>query len=90
MFQFRWDDEKNQKLKKERGISFEEVIFYIENGHLIQVIPNPSKNHAEQEVYVIEVNEYIYLVPHVRINEEIFLKTIIPSRKATKKFLGGK
>lgn len=87
MSQFRWDDEKNKKLKKERGVSFEEIIFCIENEGLLQVVPNPSENHRNQEIYVLEFKNYVYLVPYVRVGKEIFLKTIIPSRKAKKKYL---
>ncbi len=86
---FRWDDEKNKKLKNERGISFEEVVLAIENGDLIGVESNPSKSRPDQKVYVVEINAYAYFVPFVRNENEIFLKTIIPSRKATKKYLGG-
>jgi len=82
-----WDKEKNDKLKKERGIGFEEIVLKIINGEVLDIISNPSQNHPNQKVYVIEINSYVYYVPHVEDNEKVFLKTIIPSRKATKKYL---
>lgn len=85
---FRWNNEKNEKLKEERNISFEEVVFHIEKGNLLEVI-----NHSNQEKYkvqrmfVVNINNYVYLIPFVEDEKETFLKTIIPSRKATKKYL---
>ena len=68
-----------------------EAVFHIENGFLIAIVEHPNKKkYAGQKMYIVNINEYIYLVPFVEHNEEIFLKTIIPSRKATKQFLGGK
>lgn len=84
---FEWDKEKNDKLKKERGIGFEEVVLKIINGEILDIISNPSQNHPSQRVFVIEINNYIYYVPHIEDNNVVFLKTIIPSRKATKKYL---
>lgn len=85
---FNWDDAKNEKLKKERNISFEEIIFYIEKGHVLDIIENPSnKKYLDQLMYVVQVNDYAYLVPFVENENKIFLKTIIPSRKATKMYL---
>jgi uncharacterized DUF497 family protein len=84
---YEWNREKNDKLKKERGISFEEVVIKIINGGLLDIISNPSRNYPNQKVYVIKINNYIYYIPHIEDNEKIFLKTIIPSRKATKKYL---
>ena len=87
---FSWNNEKNKKLKEERNISFEEVLFYIENGQLMDIIehPNPS-NYSGQKVFIVNINDYAYLVPFIETDEEIFLKTIIPSRKATRKYLRG-
>ena len=78
---FDWNKEKNQKLKKERGVSFEEVVILIGEEKVIDVISNPSKNFSNQKVYIIEINQYIYYIPFVEDEEKIFLKTIIPSRK---------
>ena len=86
-----WNADKNEKLKSEREISFEDIIYYIEHGRLIAIIdhPNPTK-YKNQKMYVVNVNDYVYLVPFVESEEEIFLKTIIPSRKAKKQFLEDK
>lgn len=87
MFQFNWDTKKHEWLKENRGIGFEEIVFLITNGNLLDVIDNKSRNFPDQKIFVVEVNNYIYLVPFVKNENEYFLKTIIPSRKATKKYL---
>jgi len=82
-------EEKNEILTKERGISFEEIVFHINNGDELDVYPHP--NHARyptQLISVVAINDYAYLVPYVESENEIFLKTIIPSRKATKRYIG--
>lgn len=88
---FNFSSEKNQKLIKERGLSFEEVISAIENGDLLDVIEHPnSDKYLNQRIYIVEIGGYVYLVPFVTENDRsIFLKTIIPSRKATKQYLKG-
>ena len=85
---FAWNQEKNEELIRERGISFERVIQHIEKEGVLDVIkhPNPSK-YPNQHMYIIEIDNYAYLVPFVENDNEIFLKTIIPSRKATRKYL---
>ncbi|HFD33021.1 MAG TPA: BrnT family toxin [Gammaproteobacteria bacterium] len=85
---FAWSLEKNEELIKERGISFERVIQHIENERVLDVIqhPNTSK-YPSQRMFILEIDNYAYLVPFVENNSEIFLKTIIPSRKATRKYL---
>lgn len=87
---FDWDDAKNEKLKAERGIGFEEVVFLIGIGRVLDILqhPNPGR-YAGQRIFVIERNDYAYLVPFAEDDDSIFLKTIIPSRKATKRYLGG-
>ena len=86
-----WNNDKNEKLKKERGISFEDIIYYIEHGKLIAIFKHKNqKKYPGQRIYVLEINNYVYLVPFVETEHEIFLKTIIQSRKATKKYLGGR
>jgi uncharacterized DUF497 family protein len=85
-----WSEEKNNKLKKERGIGFEEVVNVMNKGEIIDVIDNPSSNFRNQRVYVLEINTYIYYVPFIKEEGKIFLKTIIPSRKATRKYLKNK
>jgi len=71
-------------------VSFEEVVFYIERGQLLDIVehPNPEK-YRGQRILVVNINQYAYLVPFVETEHEVFLKTIIPSRKATKEYLRG-
>lgn len=84
---FRWNEEKNRTLKEERNISFEEIIISIQKGGLLEIIPSPSKDHEGQDCFVVEIEDYAYLVPYVEDEKGIFLKTIYPSRKYTKLFL---
>jgi uncharacterized DUF497 family protein len=89
MNQFDWDPEKNQQLIEERGISFEEVVFYLQSDGLLDDIEHPNQeSYAHQRMYIVAIEDYAYLVPYVESKETIFLKTIIPSRKATKQYLG--
>ena len=84
-----WNSTKNQQLIAERGISFEDIVFYIQQGQLLDDIVHPnSEKYPEQRIFVISVDDYVYLVPYVENQKEIFLKTVIPSRKATKQYLG--
>lgn len=87
---FNWNEEKNKWLKENRNIGFEDIVFLISEGNLIEVIRNPNAQYINQSMFAINFEGYIYLVPFVTNENEIFLKTIIPSRKATKKYLGGK
>lgn len=88
---FEWNEEKNEKLKQERNISFETIVSQIELGYLLDIIEQPNKDkYKNQKIFVVEYEQYIYLVPFVEDEDKIFLKTIIPSRKATKKYLEGK
>jgi uncharacterized DUF497 family protein len=85
-----WDTEKSLKLKESRGISFEDIVFYIERGEILDDYLHPNqKRYPKQRIMVIGINNYAYLVPYVEEVEEIFLKTIIPSRKATNIYFGG-
>lgn len=88
---FDWDELKNAKLKAERDVCFEDVIVAMSEGHLVKIIkhPNPAK-YLNQKVDIIELEEYIYCVPFVEDEEKIFLKTIYPSRKLTKRYLEGR
>lgn len=87
---FRYSPEKNSKLKLERGISFEEIIAAIDNDQLLDILDHPNQDkYGHQRIYVVDVKGYIYLVPFVESDEEIFLKTIIPSRKAKRKYPKG-
>jgi len=87
---FSWNEEKNELLKEERQISFEDVVFYIEQGFLLDILEHPNQEKYQgQKIFVVQIDEYAYLVPFVEDEREIFLKTIIPSRKATRKYLKG-
>ena len=85
---FRWDNEKNELLKSNRGVCFEQVVLLMEKGEVLDTIENPNQErYPGQKIAVVMIDTYIYLVPYVEHNEEIFLKTIIPSRKATNKYM---
>jgi len=87
---FRWNLEKNLQLQQERGISFEIVSQIILEGRLLDTIDHPNQEkYLNQRMFIIEINNYIYLVPFVESDGVVFLKTIIPSRKMKKKYLGG-
>ena len=87
---FKWNAEKNDVLARERGITFEEIVKRIEYGAEIIEMDHPNKKkYPNQKILIIDVDGYAYLVPCVIDRNEYFLKTIIPSRKATKKYLGG-
>ena len=84
----RWGEEKNRKLMEERGVCFEDVVLKIEMGEILDILDHPNKErYPGQRIFVVEIEGYAYLVPFVETEEEVFLKTIIPSRKATKKYL---
>ncbi|OGP74890.1 MAG: toxin [Deltaproteobacteria bacterium RBG_16_49_23] len=84
---FEWDPEKNEWLKKERNISFEKIIFHLSQGDIWKIADHPDQgNYPDQKIYFVVVDDYIYLIPHVVGKDYIFLKTIIPSRKATKMY----
>ena len=86
-----WDDEKNNLLKRERGISFEDFVRKIEEGRLLGNIKHPnSDKYPNQKVFIVELESYVYLIPYVCDKEVIFLKTVFPSRKMTKKYIGAK
>lgn len=85
---FDWDPKKNERLKKERSISFEEVLVAIEGDGLIDIMKNPNQNrYPGQKMFIVKIREYAHLVPYVEDDKKVFLKTIIPSRNATKKYL---
>jgi len=87
---FSWSPEKNSSLIQERGISFEEIVFHIENGDVLDLLEHPNRGrYPNQRVFVVNVEGYAYLVPFVEDECEVFLKTVIPSRKATRDYLGG-
>lgn len=85
---FLWDNEKNEMLKKNRGIGFEQIVILMERGDVLDTIEHPrQETYPGQKIALIRIDDYVYLVPYVQTGEEIFLKTIIPSRKATKKYV---
>jgi len=91
MITYTWNKEKNLLLKETIDISFEQIVMHIEQGDLIDIIKHPnSEKYSNQKILIINVNNYIYTVPFIENTHERFLKTIIPNRKFTKKYLGGK
>jgi len=90
MKRFEWNDDKNDWLKRVRGISFEDIVHHMSEGDLLDVLEHPNRErYANQKIFVVEVEGYAVVVPFVEDDEVIFLKTIIPSRKLTKRYLGG-
>jgi uncharacterized DUF497 family protein len=86
---FDWNEDKDKRLKEQRGITFEEIVFHILHGGLLDVLEHPNeRQYPGQKIFVVNVEGYVWLVPFVETGETIFLKTIIPSRKMTKKYLG--
>lgn len=87
---FDWNEEKNEWLKQERGITFEDVVFHLTRDSLLDTIEHPNQGqYPGQRLFIINVEGYVYVVPFIEDNGVIFLKTIIPSRKMTKIYLGG-
>jgi len=85
---FRWSPEKNEVLRHERGISFEEVTVAVEAGCLLDIVAHPNpKKYPRQKILVVDIANYAYLVPYVEEHDHFFLKTIIPSRKATRDYI---
>ena len=87
---FDWNDDKNILLQKKRDISFEEIVIEIESGHLLDRIKHPNREkYPKQMIFFVQKEDYVFAVPFVEDENTIFLKTIIPDRRATKKYLGG-
>ena len=85
---FRWSPEKNDTLRADRGISFESIVVAIEAGGLLDILAHPNKaKYPRQRVLVVACDNYAYLVPFVEEKAHFFLKTVIPSRKATRDYL---
>ena len=85
---FTWDEDKNELLKRKRGVSFEEVVFHINNGDLLARLDHPNRaKYSHQQIFVVLIGDYVYMVPFVEDEEKYFLKTIIPSRKLAKEYL---
>lgn len=84
---FEWNPQKNEWLKRERNISFEKIVFHLSQGDVWKLADHPDvENYPGQKIYFVIVEDYIYLVPHVVEKDYIFLKIIIPSRKATRAY----
>ncbi|MCI5224291.1 MAG: toxin [Candidatus Electrothrix sp. AR4] len=84
---YEWNPEKNTQLKKERNISFEQIIFHLSHGDLWKIADHPNQEkYSRQKLYFVVIEEYVYIIPHVVTKDYIFLKTIIPSRKATRMY----
>jgi uncharacterized DUF497 family protein len=84
---FQWDNDKNERLKQERGVCFEQVVIIMERGDVLDIVEHPNQlRYPGQIIAVVSIENYAYLVPYVQQSDEIFLKTIIPSRKATSKY----
>ena len=87
---FNWNAEKNHLIIKDRGKSFEEVVFYIQNGGLLDDIRHPNgSDYPNQRMFIVNIDDYAYVVLYVENESEFFLKTVIPSRKFTKHYLRG-
>jgi uncharacterized DUF497 family protein len=87
---YQWNKDKNERIKTERGLSFDQVVMHIEGGDLLDVYHHPNQErHPGQQILVVRIGEYAYVVPFVESDNGRFLKTIIPSRKATRDYLGG-
>lgn len=83
-----WNEEKNELLNRERGVAFEQVVSQLERGGLLDLIQHPNEQrYPGQKIYIVNINNYAYVVPFVEHGDEAFLKTIIPSRKMTRKYL---
>jgi len=88
---FSWNSEKNLLLINERDISFEDIVVNINLGNELDIYDHPNQQkYPNQKILVVQVEDYVYLVPYIENDEELFLKTIIPSRKATKQYIGDK
>jgi uncharacterized DUF497 family protein len=84
---YNWNPDKNQLLVKERGITFERIVFAIGSGDELAVLEHPNQEkYPEQKISIVQVDDYVYAVPFIENDTEIFLKTIIPSRKATRQY----
>ena len=88
MKRYDWNNDKNECLRQELGIAFEDIVFHLSRGGLLDTIEHPNQQqYSGQRIFIVNVEDYAYLVPFVEDDETIFLKTVIPSRKMTKKYL---
>ena len=82
-----WNAEKNSWLAEMRGVSFDDVVCALHEGGFIAIDKNPGKHRLQQYVLIVNIKEYAYMVPFVDDGEKWFLKTVIPNRKLTKKYI---
>lgn len=83
-----WNSDKSLALKSERGISFEEVLVAVSQGSLLDAVEHPNKEkYPNQRIFIVRIRDYAFLVPFVETDGKIFLKTVIPSRSATKRYI---
>ena len=88
MKRFDWNPDKNRQLMEERGVSFEDALFSLQTGGLLDDLRHPNaEKYPHQRMFVVDIEGYAYLVPYVETETDIFLKTLIPSRKATRQYL---
>lgn len=87
MTYYDWSPDKNERLKNEREIGFENILEAVHAGKVLAVIPNPQSRFSHQKILIVEIDGYAYTVPYVQEGEKIFFKTIMPSRKATKRYI---
>jgi uncharacterized DUF497 family protein len=86
-----WNPAKNKVLKAQRGVSFEDVVFHIMKGDMLDTTDHPNQErYPGQQIHIVAIEGHAYLVPFIEPDEEVFLKTIIPSRKATRLYSGGR
>lgn len=91
MLLFDWNDEKNEQLERERGVRFEDVLYHLTHDGLLDVIEHSNQTrYPGQRVLIVDIEGYAHLVPFVEEDDVVFMKTIIPSRKLTRRYLGGK
>ena len=88
MITYNWNTEKNLLFKKERRLSFEQIVSHIESGDLLDIVEHQNQEKfSHQKILIVQIEDYVIAVPFVENGKERFLKTIIPSRKLTKKYL---
>ncbi len=87
MLYFEWNSEKNEWLKDERDICFEDIVEAVNEGNVLSIIPNPQHRFSHQRVLIVAIDNYAYTVPYVQDGDKVFFKTIVPSRKATKRYI---
>jgi len=85
---FQWDNAKNEWLKENRAVCFEEVVILLQREDVLEIVNHPNQDkYPGQKITTVKIGDYAYLVPYMQEGDEIFLKTIIPSRKATNKYV---